>query len=74
MPSKWSRALSLAVLGLSVVPILALSTRSFESDTFDDALGELEKDAVRLLSSALKDSDGVLEQITMNYETYGNNP
>ena len=74
MPSKWSRALSLAVLGLGVVPILALNTRSFESNAFDDALGELEKDAVELLSSALKDSDGVLEQITMNYETYGNNP
>jgi hypothetical protein len=66
MPAKWSQAFSLAILGLNVTCRAALETRSGVSD----ALEIFEGAVVDVVSDALDDSDGVLAQFTMNYNTY----
>ena len=69
MPSKWSQIFSLALLGLNIVRTGALNTRSLKSDV-DYWLGKLEDKVVKDISEALKDRDGILDQFTMDYETY----
>ena len=69
MPSKWSQFFSLALLGLNIVHTGALNTRSLKSDV-DYWLGKLEDKVVEDISKALKDRDGILDQFTMDYETY----
>ena len=73
MLSKWNQVLSLAILGLNVIRIAALDTRSIESD-FDSVLKEFEEVAVDVISDTLDDSDGVLAHITMDYNTYAKPP
>lgn len=69
MLSKWSQAFSLAMLGLNVIRIAAVDTRSFGTDV-DEAFGVFEEAVVELISDGLNDLDGILAQITMDYNPY----